>query len=72
VRKDIGRSSPQISETLCKIADQEVLEQLLGEEIKVGGVTDFASNNLSSAGTATARTFSYSFIGLPSSVKKGG
>lgn len=42
MQEDIGRSAPQVSESLGEVANEQVLEQFLGGCVKVGGVADFA------------------------------
>jgi len=46
VRKNIGGTGSQISVSLGQITNQEVLQQLFRCNVKVGGVSDFARDNL--------------------------
>ncbi len=40
--EDVGRSTAQVSVPLGEIASEQVLKKLLGEAVKVGGISDFA------------------------------
>lgn len=74
MRKDVGGARAQVAVALGEVSHEQILEELLGESIKVRGIPDLSSDDLrwSMLRCRHWLTFSYSFIGLPSSVKNGG
>lgn len=46
VSKDVGATRAKVTVPLGKVTDEEVLEQLFGERVKVRGVPDFAGDDL--------------------------
>jgi hypothetical protein len=73
VGENVRGPGAQVSVALGEVANEEILQELTGEVVKVGWVPNLSSDNLDlSARYVVQPTFSYSFIGLPSSVKNGG
>ena len=75
--KDVCRARSQITKTFRQISNEQVFEKLFGETVEISRITYFARDDLHystgfSSPWIAGLTFSYSFIGLPSSVKNGG
>lgn len=74
MRKNVGGARAQVTVALSEVSHEQILEEFLGESIKVRGIPDLSSDDLrrSMLRCPNWLTFSYSFIGFPSSVKNGG
>lgn len=46
VCKDIGRSRAKIAVTLSKVANEKILEELLGESVEISRISNLACNDL--------------------------
>lgn len=44
--ENVRGTGPQVTIPLGQVSDEQVLQELFGESVKVGGVPDFAGNNL--------------------------
>ena len=57
MRKDVGRPGTQITVSLCQVADKQVFQKFLGENIKIGGISDLACDDLLKISLTTCREF---------------